>query len=510
MALRSLSTGKTYKNVYTILEKVKKGEIATHYKENDGLFNKLDFYKKPDLIKPHLHYLDEDRVTNIVQKYIQNAMGNQQELSKFLNKFSQTSKFKKIEDSKKPDLGLFTKKFNENYQKFPKHLSKDIYKMFYNKIENLDFVDRTDKNQTQFKFLEKSNNPVAKIMSESSSLKSAIYARSIMLYYLMNMTALEYVDPDTHEKMMDGLNGEGDGENNDELDKAINNMFDNKQSKELLENMMDDATKLCKDIDNNIPEDVQEKMFAESNKGGNNSAGDISPDYIRKVVASLETLNLSMGSLKEKIKKLMDKSVNFFSAKKVTFYEDIFSSDNLGGLDDYILLHPMLRKIMIEDVTIKDTKSIGKIDVFIDISGSMSSGCGVKNDKGNFITRMDFAKSFTAKLKSMEMLNEVFLFNTKVHPHKNDLISIAMIDCDGGTSIDTVVKTIRKRQQNAIIITDAEDRCYEHTEYAYFIGTEGANFRHFNKDYLEKQQCIIFDGKNILNIDNKGNPVKNK
>ena len=33
-----MASPKSYKNVYTILEKVKKGEIETHYKEKDGLF----------------------------------------------------------------------------------------------------------------------------------------------------------------------------------------------------------------------------------------------------------------------------------------------------------------------------------------------------------------------------------------------------------------------------------------------------------------------------------------
>jgi hypothetical protein len=47
-----MASSKQYKNVYTILEKVKKGEIQTHYKESQGLFGKLNFYKKADLIKP--------------------------------------------------------------------------------------------------------------------------------------------------------------------------------------------------------------------------------------------------------------------------------------------------------------------------------------------------------------------------------------------------------------------------------------------------------------------------
>jgi hypothetical protein len=61
---------KEYKNVYTILEKVKKGEIDTYYKDRDGLFGRINFYRKPDLIKPHLHYLDESKIENIFDTYM--------------------------------------------------------------------------------------------------------------------------------------------------------------------------------------------------------------------------------------------------------------------------------------------------------------------------------------------------------------------------------------------------------------------------------------------------------
>mgnify|MGYP000733863353 CR=1 FL=1 len=46
-------------------------------------------------------------------------------------------------------------------------------------------------------------------------------------------------------------------------------------------------------------------------------------------------------------------------------------------------MNKKLRKVMVEDIIIKDTKSIGKIDIYIDISGSMSGNCGVKDKDGN-------------------------------------------------------------------------------------------------------------------------------
>lgn len=502
-----MASKKQYKNVYTILEKVKKGEIDTYYKEKDGLFGKMDFYKKPDLIKPHMHYLDETRLEKIVEQFIREG-SNGKATSDFYKKLSSYSKFKSLPDDKKPDFAKFTSKLHETYNKFPKHMMRDIFKMYYHQMGNLDFEERTDKTQTRFKFLEKANNPVGKIMTETSSLKSSIFTRSIMMYYLMQMTAMEYIDPKQADEMMKGLNGKGSDFDQKDLDKAMDNMFNSSMGKEQLEKAMQDAQDMCQQMDENIPDNVQEKLFNEANQGGGNNVGKISPDYIRKVAESLQNINMSMGSLKEKIKKLLDKTTSYFSSRQIVKYDDLFNSDNLSGLDEFVFLHPKLRKIMSEDIMIKDVKHVGKIDIYIDISGSMSSGCGVVNDADSQISKIDFCKSFTAKLLQMDMLNEVYLFDTRLKKIDTDLVSIAMIDCGGGTTIDVAVSNIQRSQNNAIVITDAEDRCSIYSEKAFFIGIKGARFNSFNDDvidkYSEKGQVVVFDGRKISPVNRKG------
>ena len=112
MALRSLSTGKQYKNVYTILEKVKKGEIQSQYKAQDGgLFGKLNFYKKADLIKPHLHYIDESRLSTIVDSFVKNNA----KINEFYQKMSKRAAFQAIDPDKKPDAQAFCKKVIEHF-----------------------------------------------------------------------------------------------------------------------------------------------------------------------------------------------------------------------------------------------------------------------------------------------------------------------------------------------------------------------------------------------------------
>ena len=499
---------KQYKNVYTILEKVKKGEIATHYKEKDGLFGKINFYKKPDLIRPHMHWLDEDRINAIMDAYLR----DDKVIKDVYNRFQKSADFRdKIPDDKKPDFGSFNEKVRDNYKKFPKHILKDIFKMYYHKMEKLDFEERTDANYTKYKFLEKANNPVAKIMSEGSNLKSSIFARNILGHYITRLTTMDYVDADASNKIKNSMQGGGDFDN-DGIDDALDKMMNSTQGKNGLDKAMNDATELCKEMDDSIDSDVQERMFENAAQPGKDStAGQLSPDYIRIVAENLANINISMGSLKDKIKKLLDKSVSYFSAKEQVLYEDLFNTDNIAGLEDYELLHPKLRKIFAEDIQVKSTKSIGKIDLYIDVSGSMSSSCGVEDVNGNNISRIDFCKSFAAKLIDMDMLNDIYIFDTRVKKYKTDLVSISMLDCNGGTTIDNAVRSIEKNGVNALVITDAEDRCSIYSEKAFFIGLEGARFNHFHTDvieqYSDRDQVVIFNGRTIKKVDREGKAV---
>lgn len=501
------SKGKQYKNVYTILEKVKKGEISSqnYYKDKDGLFGKLNFYKKADLVKPYIHYIDESKIQSIVEKDINSV----DSIKDYYKRFANSNAFGKIQEDQKPDLHKFHEKLKENYQKFPKHLKYDIHKMYYHKVDKLEFEGRTDANRTRYKFLEKANNPVGKIMSESSNLKSAIFTKQMMLYYMMQMTMMEYIDPDAHNQMQQGLNGGADNEfNNDDIDDAMDKMMNNQISKNMLEKAMQDAQETCKLMDQNLDKDVQEKMFEQANRNGGDDAGKLSPDYFRKVAANLESIRLSMGSLKEKLQKLLDKSAAYFSARKITIYDDLLNTQDVSGLDEYILLHPKLRKIFVEDIQIKEHKYVGKIDVYVDVSGSMGSSCGVKNVQGQQISKIDFAKSMIAKLKELDMLNDVYLFDTRVKKYRNDLVSISMIDCGGGTTIDNAIHSIERVGNNALVITDAEDSCHNHSDLAFFIGVEGARFNGFNQKYMEKNQCIVFDGHSVKKVDKHGHVVK--
>ena len=513
-----MASPKQLKNVYTILEKVKKGEINSYYKANNedgGLFGKIDFYRRPDIIQPHLHYIDEWRLESVLDVYIKDATV----ITENFNHFASSMEYKKLPATNRPDIKAFEEKFKENYRKFPKHLGKDIFKMYYNEMQQLEFGKRTDKNYLKYKLIEKSNNPVGKVMSNKSNLKSAVFTRSMVGYFVTRMTMMDFVDPAQAEKFKNDL-GDDNAKNQPEeqkLDKqgltdALNKMLESKSAKDMLDEALQKAQDLCMNLDNAIPEDMQQEMF--NNADSESKAAKLSPTYVQDVVRRLESITLNMGPLKDKIKKLLDTSVSYFSAKKETIYEDLFNSDNMAGLDEFELLHPKIRKVFIEDLEVKSTKSIGKIDLYIDKSGSMDSSSGAVNKNGGRISKLDFCKAFATKLKQLDMLNNVYLFNTKVTKVKNDILSISMYTAIGGTDIDAAVRNIEKEGVNALIITDAEDSCDIYSDKTFFIGVEGSRFSRFSsnviKQYSEKGQVLVFNGSNILNVDRNGHTIYKK
>jgi len=229
-----MAVGKQYKNVYTILEKVKKGEIQSYYSDNEGLFGKVNFFKKPDLIKPYMHYIDERKVDTIIDAHIADHGNISEAYRKLIRIGEHDNTFTNATEdtpSNRPNMDDFLRKVKDNYYKLPKHLSKDIHKLFYHQMDKLEFEDRVGTNHTKFKLLEKANNPVAKIMTQGSNLKSTIFARNIMAYFAMKSAMMEYLDPEAHKQFMDGLNGEGDS---DKADEALNKMFGDKSKKCLM------------------------------------------------------------------------------------------------------------------------------------------------------------------------------------------------------------------------------------------------------------------------------------
>jgi hypothetical protein len=235
-------------------------------------------------------------------------------------------------------------------------------------------------------------------------------------------------------------------------------------------------------------------------------------NLLSNIVEELRHIRMDMTGVKSTIKKLLDKTLSYFSAREEAKFESIFDADTIDNIENLELLHPKVKKFFLEDVYVRETKRSGKISVYVDISGSMTSSSGIITDEGARVSRQTFAMAVTLKLRELDMLNEVYAFDTRVKKKKNDLANILTLKDGGQTDINRVVDHIQNNNQNALIITDAEDSCDTYSDKAFFLGVAGCRFSMFTpqvlQKYVDNEQIVMFDGTQIYKVNYQGLPVK--
>lgn len=288
----------------------------------------------------------------------------------------------------------------------------------------------------------------------------------------------------------------------EKIDKSLKDMLSTEESKEQLETAIKNAeSKLEKlkeiginlDSNNQHTEDKDEMREIVQNL-----------DNLDSIKSSLASLNTSKEKINVAIKKVLSNSKNYFSQKCITTDVELFEAEGILDINGIEFLHPAFKKSRIFDLSITERKHIGKTDLYIDCSGSMSSGCG---GELNGVSRMNLAKSLAMQMKEMGILGELYEFENNPKKIQNTKISILLMQPGGGTNIETVLKNILITNKNSIILSDGESSINSYTEKAFFIGI-GCDFNYFNKQdkesagrlFIDNRQCISYNGKDFVTI----------
>jgi hypothetical protein len=285
----------------------------------------------------------------------------------------------------------------------------------------------------------------------------------------------------------------------DKMDQDLKNMVDmlnSKQSQKELEQAFKQAEqKLDKlkevgiDIEND--EEVPEEEKREIIRNLNNL------DSIR---SSLSRLNTSKEKVMKAVQKILNGTTNYFSQKCIRTDVELFEADQLLDINGIELLHPVFRKSRLFDLSVTERKYIGKFDLYIDCSGSMSSGCG---GDMNGVPRIDLAKSLAMQMKELGILGDLYEFEDRPKKINNTDLSILMMSARGGTDIQKVVDNIVKTGNNSVVLSDGESHVTTYTHKALFIGvgTDFHYFKHYEgagSQFVEEGQCIHYDGKDFV------------
>lgn len=286
----------------------------------------------------------------------------------------------------------------------------------------------------------------------------------------------------------------------DQMDKDLKdmvNMLNSKQSKEELKQAFKQAEqKLDKLRDMGVDLENDEEMPEEEKKEIIQNLNNL--DSIR---ASLRSLSVSKEKLMKAVEKILNGTTNYFSQKCITKDVELFEADQLLDINGIELLHPFFRKSRMFDLSVTERKYIGKFDLYVDCSGSMSSGCG--GDLSG-VPRIDLAKSLAMQMKELGILGDLYEFEGRPKKILNSDISILMMAARGSTDIENVIKNVLKSGNNSVILSDGESDVSTYTHKALFIGV-GTDFHYFRRDvggvgqkFIEESQCIHYDGKNFV------------
>ena len=399
----------------------------------------------------------------------------------------------------------------------PQELINDVYSMYVNKDIKKRPKDGT--NTIRHKVLDKVYNSLTKTVTVDSPLFTQILTRELSL-------VLQKVEDDVKEEQKknggkgEGLDeempepeeGEGDGEGNGEsnqekegesknpqggkggesstredYEKAIDKVLDKAESN--IQKAMDNADEKIKDL--------EDKLGKEAMKDLSNSE----PEFLEKIDKlknALSAVSINKESIGKVLEKILNESQNYFSTKFKRIEESLFDCEECEDLFGLEFLHPIFKNSQIMDIGNETRKYKGKIDLFLDCSGSMSS---YENFEGTRIRMIDLVKGIAMVLYRMGMIENLYYFDNSLYKINNvNELTILSFSKSGGTDFNKVVEKVKENGNNAVIITDGEDACHTYDKKVFWVGVGGTKFNGWGgsgafSTYKAMKQCVTYNSK---------------
>jgi len=412
----------------------------------------------------------------------------------------------------------------------PQHMLNDVYSMYVNRDIKKKAV--TKYNSIKQKVIDSTYNSLTKMVAKDSVLFSQIVTREISLYMqqVQDLIEEETKDENGNKSGIPGLDqegeddgsgsgsgqggqgqGDGEGDENDGngdssgngnpaggtgagkgpssggpapkgFEKKVDDIIKQNQSK--LDQAMKNAEKEIKEI--------EELLGKEAAKELSDTDANFLEDFNR-LKELLKKVTFNKDNIKNVLMKILNKSQNYFSKNAITVEESIFDADELDELFGLEYLHPIFRNAGIMDIGNEGKIYTGKIDLYLDCSGSMSS---TANFGGVNIKMSELVKGIAIILYRMNMIDKLYFFDTRIYEIKNiNEFTILSFDRSGGTNFNLVVDQALSNKRNSVIITDGEDGVSKYAKNVFWIGIGGTKFSRNDefKTYRAIRQCVTYN-----------------
>ena len=396
-------------------------------------------------------------------------------------------------------------------------LINDVYSIYVN--ENVKRRPENDNNTIRHQVLDKVYDSLTKIVTVDSPLYTNILTRELAL-------ALQKVDDEIKEEQRkqnnegDGDEGEEgglesvmpgdgdeDGDGDGEPEKGEDGEPDKGASKESgssnrqsLQDIIDKALDNAEDNIEKAKSNADDRIKDLENQLGKEAMKDLmsnDPEFLEQIDElkdRLKSVSISKESIKIVLEKILNESMNYFSAKFKTIEESIFDCEECEDLFNLHLLHPVFRHTELMNVGNESRIYKGKLDLYLDCSGSMSSNATFE---GESLRMIDLAKGIAMILYRMGMIENLYFFDGSLYEINNvNEISILSFSKSGGTNFNKVVQKIRENGNNSVIVTDGYDSCTEYSAGAFWIGIGGTQFSNTGDQfvtYRKNRQCVSYN-----------------
>lgn len=374
------------------------------------------------------------------------------------------------------DKDLYDQVYNKKQiAAIPDNLITDCFQNHYVNSREVSF-NLNEYNLNSYEFSKRINDEYMQVITNNSIINSFITTREI-IYTLQKALQEQNQSP----KEASGGEDPNSNEGKDNVAQMCNNLMNSKGGKNRIDNAKQKAMEEIQEFENNEGLTDTVKDDEDESNGGNSAS---KTGGFNDIMKKFEFMNLvkkvsvDSKALTDMVKHSIDSTVSYFTANYREFKESIITAENVNELIGAEYVADELFMTHFEDIETTYRKYKMKLDVYIDISGSMDS---MYNFDKKRLCCLDICKLLTIKLKQKGILNKIHVFNTMVIPRKS-LKHLLDTSTSGGTSIDVVLQEIIKSGIPSLIITDAQDSISHYTDKAYFLTIGGGSPSCYNAE----------------------------
>jgi len=364
----------------------------------------------------------------------------------------------------------------EQYNDIPDFIIGDIFNSYNTPYEEMKY-ELDDTQYWWYDMLQGLNSYLLKTVTQNKGGYSFI-----ALKHAMKLLA-KIIQEEQNESDPTSLDGSGKNPSQSQQNRI------NDKIKDGMQQLMEDTSKEIQKV-----QDIEEMI---GDGGGAASKGPSELKELENKADYLKNVILNKKSVSRFITKSIKGFKRGFGVKTIVTEEDLFDSSNIEEILDE---HYLFNEFLFADIAVRDTTAqMTAFDLYIDISGSMSSSIQLKD--GALVQRLKLAVSLALKMNQMKCLGQIYKFNTLIFPIENE--DLWKLHTSGGTHIENVMQMIKKTGRPSVILTDGEDTFWTYSENAFLMSIINPHEYRLNDDLTKrmikaKKYIIYKDGDLII------------